>query len=112
MDLIITSNKLLGAYSLFLIIFGSLTNILSFIVCIRKRIRKNPTFIFIAHRVIFDVLALFFVNIDNFYQFYYGTIPENKLKIYCNASMFLQIFPPETSAWLLVRFVTMFGFCL
>ncbi len=59
--------RLLGAYSLFLVVFGLIANTICFSVCIRKRLLHKRTYLFIAFHCINDSLSLLTWNMDHFF---------------------------------------------
>jgi hypothetical protein len=86
------------------IIFGTLTNILTCAICLRKNLRCTPTFIFMAFMVISDTLALYGLNLDwYFYNAFFPQYLSDKYFFYCKIHYFIHLFPLKTSAWLLVN---------
>ena len=54
-----------AVYSLLIAIFGTIDNVITFCVCIRKRLRKTPTFLFTAAMVLMDILPLLTLNLTD-----------------------------------------------
>lgn len=104
--------KVFGAYSLFLTIFGTISNTLSIFICLRKKLRKNPMFIFFSFMLIFDTIALFEYNLSTgFYKpFNDGIILEHLSEAWCKLSAFLQVFALHASVWFLLVFLFIFFF--
>jgi hypothetical protein len=106
-----TLRQCFAVLALIFIIFGTLTNILTCGICLRKNLRCTPTFIFMAFMVIADTLALYGLNLD--WYFYNAFFPEyisDKYWFYCKIHYFIHLFPLKISAWLLVSLK--FVFCI
>jgi len=97
-------NKILGIISLFLFIFGFFGNILTCLICLRPRLRKTSTFIYLFLISANDIFNLSVWNLDAFVYAFYGIFHENENEIWCKISAFLQYFCSQYSAWLLVFF--------
>ncbi len=95
-------NVFLAYYSIFLAIFGTIGNILSFIICLRPHLRKIPTFIFFAYMMIMHTISLYFWNFNIFILTFYGfTIGDVNLAS-CRITSYLQGVSFQSSAFLLV----------
>jgi hypothetical protein len=88
--------KIFEILSFIITILGTLTNVLAFIICLRKNLRKTPTFIFMAFMAISDTIALYSLNIENL---------SNINWFYCKIQYFINNFPLKTSAWFLVSLI-------
>ena len=95
--------EIVAWYSLFLIIFGTLANAISIVVCLRHKLRKVPTFVFYTFMLAGDTLSIFFWNLDHYYLTYFGYEIEEINLFLCQFSTFIQIFGFQSSAWLLVK---------
>jgi hypothetical protein len=57
--------EILGIYSLFLVAYGTIGNLLTLlIVCRRKKLFQMPTFVFLAFKVVADLLPLYTYNLN------------------------------------------------
>ena len=97
-------HKAVGIYSLFLIVFGTLGNILSVVVCLRKELRKVPTFVFYAFTLVHDTISLYFWNLDHYFTAFYGYEIERISFTLCRLFTELQMFSLQSSAWIMVKF--------
>ena len=70
--------KTIVVISIIFCIFGILNNILSIVVCLRKKLRKIPTFIFKAFMSKMNIILLttmiFYTFISNFFEITLNTI--------------------------------------
>lgn len=96
--------RVLGIYSLFLIIFGTLSNSICFLICLTKQLRSIPTFTFLAFGVFIDTISLYFLNIDQFYKAYYGVSLKELSLFYCHSETFFHDTTVQIAAWLKVCF--------
>jgi hypothetical protein len=108
----------LSVYVIVLAVVGTIGNIFSFFVCLRKELRKVPTFVFLAFTMLADSLCLYFWNINTYmirfkgYSIAYIDIES------CRITTFLQGISLQSSAYLLVMttqypiFVFWFSFVL
>jgi hypothetical protein len=94
--------KALAVYSLFLVIFGTIGNLCTCFICMRKSLRKTTCFVFLSFISIIDIFTLYTWNLSNFIVPFYGYFHENSNIIWCKLSVFLQFFSLQSSAWLLV----------
>ena len=106
MNSIIIIQNILACYSLFLVGFGTVTNLLSFRVCLRKKLIKVPTFVFLSFMLISDTIALYFWNFDNFLLNFFGFIIEGFSSDSCKLVFTSQIIVIQFSAWCLVSVLT------
>jgi hypothetical protein len=96
-------SKLIGAFSLFLIIIGTIGNFCGFLVCLRKSLRKTPTFVFTAFALVGDIITLYFWNVDHYLYAFHGYQIEELSVELCRFATFFQTFSFQWSAWQLVR---------
>ena len=95
--------KLLGAYSLFLVFFGLITNTICFGVCLRKRLLFKRTYLFIAFHCFNASLSLLTWNLDHFISsFLYISYKNNKYT--CKIFEILQYSSLQSSSWFMVSF--------
>ena len=93
--------KVLGAYSLFLVVFGTITNTMCFIVCIRKRLLFKRTYLFVAFHTANDNLSLVTWNMDHFVSSFFNASYKNN-KYTCKCFEILQYTSLQASSWFLV----------
>ena len=96
--------KFVAAFALFIIIFGTISNTMTLIICLRKNMRKIPTFMFIAFASITDTIPLYVRNLDNFSFLVFGIHVRSTNLVLCKINLLLHFFPLHTSAWLLVSY--------
>ena len=94
--------KILGIYSLVLIVFGTIGNLLCFIICIRKSLRKTPTFIIMACVSLVDIMSLYFWNLTVFTKIYLGSMLHEINLDWCRANAVAQFICLEASGFLVV----------
>jgi hypothetical protein len=110
--------KILAVYSLFLIVFGTLTNPFCCYICLRKNLRVVPTFIFLVFMLISDTIALYFWNLNHFVSTFYGYVFEGYGIGVCKFFFTTQLISLQISSWILVRilirkfFFNLHYFCL
>ena len=92
--------QVFGAYSLLLIIVGTLGNMLIFATCMR--LQKNTTFIFLRFLSISDTVALYFWNLNHFLVPFFDIDLETVHYMSCKIVMYLQFASLQISAWILV----------
>ena len=92
--------EVVGVYSMWLIVFGTIGNLITFYVC--YQLRSTTTFVFFAFMAITDLVSLYYWNLKNFLTAFYA-IDISRLSIYsCRINSFIQFASLYTSAWLLV----------
>ena len=99
-DILKTTNSVLCGLQL---ILGSIGNLLVIVICARKRLRTNPTFIIIGFNSFASTLGLLGWPFQFFtkYIFEFNMIKSN---IYlCKIIFYLGLFPLQWSSWLLVK---------
>ena len=95
-------NKELGVFSVILAILGTAFNLLTFSVCMRKRLRETPTFIFLAFMVINDTYSLYFYNLNSFATSFFKTLLQEISLEFCKFVNLSQFISNQSSAFLLV----------
>jgi len=86
-----------------LIIFGTIGNILTAVICFRRRLRKINTFKFFAFNALLDTVGLYEWNLRQFVLYLFNQDWSFTSLIYCNLSSFFQYVSFEASAWFLVK---------
>jgi hypothetical protein len=94
--------KIIGVYSIFICIIGTLGNGIAASISVRKSLRQTPTFIFIGFALISDIMSLYFWNIDHYLLAFNSYQMEYLNQILCRFCTFCQTFSLQWSAWLLV----------
>ncbi|CAF0800899.1 unnamed protein product [Brachionus calyciflorus] len=102
MDLYEILSRILGAYSLMLIIFGLIANFIIFFICLRKPLRKISTFKFFSILALSDTLSLFECNLTHFTIAYFNIAYNSIYLPWCRLEQFLQQTFLQLSAWILV----------
>jgi hypothetical protein len=93
------SNQILIIYPWIMIIFGTISNILSIIVLTRKKLRKSSTFFYLACLSAIDLTVVYLFCI-NFITYYHLNIDlQSKHVILCKFFAFSIYFLPQYSAW-------------
>ena len=94
MDIYAFISRFLGIYTVILMVFGSAGNLLSMFICMRKKLRAIPTFVFVIYMLFCDTLSLYFWNLDQFFNEFYGYeyVMELASIHACRVVTFLQLF--------------------
>ena len=103
-DYILFGRKVFAVFAAIFIVFGTISNILSFFICIKKPLNEYPIFIFMAFMAIADTLALYGLNLDwYFYKVFFSINLSDINEFYCKIHYYIHLFALKTSAWLLVN---------
>lgn len=100
--------RFISIFNLTIIALGTLSNLFTLSICLRKRLRTAPTFVFIAFNAFIETIPLYVRNLDNALQVVFGWFLRDKWWFACRVTLFFHYFPLQTSAWLLV---SKFKFC-
>ncbi len=93
-------NQILLIYPWIMILIGTISNILSFLVFTRPKLRKSSTFFYLSCLCIVDLLTLYTFCI-NFIGLYLFTIDIQLLNpVLCRIYSFLVYFLPQLSGWI------------
>ena len=99
-DIII--RKVIGIFSICIILIGTVGNLLAAFICSRKPLRETPTFIFAAFALVSDTIALYFWNVDHYLlAFELYQIEDVNINL-CRFATLFQITSLQWSAWLMV----------
>ncbi len=90
------------SYSLLLVAFGTIGNLISVFICIGKRLRKTPTFVFLAIKALVDILPLYLWNLNPILYWVYGYNMGDISLWSCRIATFLYSFSMESSIFILV----------
>ena len=97
--------KTIGIYSILLLLIGTVGNFCAALVCLRKSLRKTPTFIFIGFALISDIISLYFWNINHFLEAFESYVIEDVSIHLCRFATFFQTTSLQWSAWLLIKII-------
>lgn len=104
-DIFAKINQLLAIYCLLLIIFGTIGNLFSFFICMRKNLRKIPTFVFLSYMLLTETITLYLWNLNHFTSTYFGYVIDGIDINLCKFFFFTQLTSLQVSAWLLVSLI-------
>ena len=97
--------KIIEIVLLILCLFGMIGNCLSISVCLRKRLKSIPTFVFMCFMTIMDTIPLIAIAL---YPFILEFLKLKSIKLsfeFCKLIMFLTFWSLQSSAYLLVKFL-------
>ena len=100
-----TNSYFIAYYPLFLVIIGTILNLLTFIVLCQATFnhkRKQSTIYYMRAIAIFDILMLYGWNFDHFISNVFGFLLQRYSIFSCKILSFLNYFSAQTSAWLRV----------
>lgn len=97
-----TYDKILGIYSLALIIIGTVGNLTGISICLQPSLRKLPTFVFMAFILFMDIMPLYIANLDVVLGVFKGIAFENINIYFCRANAILSYISQQGSALLTV----------
>ena len=89
----------LGIYKIFLIVAGTIGNLLIFIVCVK--LKDNTTFMLLRFLSISDMISLYFWNLSQFTSALFNFDMQNFNFYYCKFFEFAQFTSLQVSAWIL-----------
>ena len=93
--------QIIAAYSLWLICFGTIGNLLSVFICFR--LRKNSTFVFLGFKALSDIFTTYNWNLNIFaYVYFQSNLTEASL-FACRFFYWFEFTSLQSSVWLLVR---------
>ena len=96
----VNATEIVGFYPLWLILSGTIGNLISFCIC--YSLRKNTTFVFLMFITLADIATLYFWNIVSFLHAYDIMDLINYNLYSCRIGTFIQYSSLQSSAWLLV----------
>ncbi|RNA38430.1 rhodopsin-like protein [Brachionus plicatilis] len=97
---IVLIQEILAYYGIFLIIIGTLSNLVNFYICIC--LRSNQTFIFLSYLTILNILIIYHWNADYILRFLFGIDWLNFSILVCKLLNFIQYSSSQSAAWILV----------
>ncbi len=95
-------DKIVGGYALFVTVFGTVGNIMSFFVCCRKRLRRVPIFVFLVFKLVVDLVPLLGVNFGIFWSSLNGYNLGDVGLWSCRSIVFLNGVSTESSVYIMV----------
>ncbi|CAF0800937.1 unnamed protein product [Brachionus calyciflorus] len=95
-------SRILGAYSLMLIILGTIFNFIIFYICSKKPLRNISTFKFLSILALSDTICLYEWNLKHFTVAYFNIAYNFVYLSWCRLELFLQYTFLQYSAWILV----------
>ena len=98
--------KIVSAYNMFLIIAGTLFNLFTIFIFMKKEFRITSAFRLYIFNIIFDTFGLYHWNIRQFILYFWKIDYQNVYLFYCSFTSYAQISSFEISAWFLVRYYT------
>lgn len=100
-----TNSRFIAYYPLFLLITGTILNLLTLIILCQSTFhnkRKQSTIYYMRTIAVFDILMLYGWNLDHFLSNVFGLLLQRYSIISCKILSFLNYFSAQTSAWLRV----------
>ncbi len=97
-----TWNVVISYYSIVLATLGTIGNFIACAICLRKSLRKVPTFIFFAIMSLTNAFALYYWNLNDYFLTFFGHTMGDFNELSCKISTFLQMFFSQSSSFLLV----------
>lgn len=96
----------LSYYALFLVIIGTIFNITSFLIMIRKNIRKYACMRYLAVLSIVDMMVLYQWNFNTFFKYNLSSPPEFKdleeiSLFWCRTISYMAFSSLQLSSWIL-----------
>ena len=101
-EVITVLKKIFSLYCLLLAIYGTIGNIISILICMRKRLRNITPFKLFAFIAASDAVGLYQWNLHQFFVNYAQDFDFVYLW-YCRYNNYMQNIICEFSAWLLVK---------
>ena len=89
-------------YCVILVAYGTIGNLISTGICLRKSLREVPTFIFFAVISILDACSLYFINLNPYMVMFKGKSITDYSLVGCRLTSFLQMFFSQSSSYILV----------
>ena len=94
--------KIITIFSLLLIVFGTIGNLIAFKLCLSISSTNAATFVFLRFLSLSDAVSLYFWNFAHFYQAYFEKSIYEISPFFCAFPNFCQCVTLQLSAWLLV----------
>lgn len=94
--------NVIAIYCLILVILGTLGNLFTIYICMRKKLRQITTFIFLGFMTFSDTFALYIWCLDHFLEVFFNFSVEKHSIWSCRVAIFIQYVSLEWSSWLLV----------
>ena len=102
-ELVNILKKVIGTYNFLLMLFGTIGNSLTALICSRRRLRKVNTFKLFSIIAVLDIIGLYEWNLRQFVYFFFGIDLVFTSLVFCDLSTLIQHVCFESSAWILVN---------
>ncbi|CAF0719943.1 unnamed protein product [Brachionus calyciflorus] len=86
-------------YPCVMIVFGTISNSITFIVLTRPRLRRSSTFFYLSCLSIIDLVLLYTFCINLIFYYHFNIDLQDTNLIFCKIYSFLIYFLPQLSAW-------------
>jgi hypothetical protein len=93
------TNHMLIVFPWIMILLGTVSNVISFIVFTRPKLRKSSTFFYLSCLCIIDILSIYTVCGNMLFYYHFGIDLQKKSLVVCKLYSFLIYFLPQFSAW-------------
>jgi hypothetical protein len=93
------TDRILVVYPWIILIVGSFTNVLSFCVLTRPKLRVSSTFFYLSALSIIDLLIIYTFSINFIATYQIGIDLQHESEFICRLYSFLIYFLPQFSAW-------------
>ena len=97
-------NKIIAISSVILCLIGIIGNNLTAGLCMRKKLRKSPTFIFLSFIAIINIIPLITIVLCPYFLYFYKKVLSEINIDLCKTVMFLTFWSCHSSTYLLVYF--------
>ena len=98
------TSKIISIISIILCIFGKVGNIVSITICMRKSLRKTPTFIYMVFTSLVDIIPLAVIVLYSLNFLFLDLQLRFANFEFCKILIFLTLWSCQSSAYLLVSF--------
>ena len=95
-------NQVFNGYGIVVVVFGTIGNIIGAIICLQERLRKIPTFVFLAFLQLNDITTIYAWNINAFGSTFFSYRPFDSTETVMKITSWIQFSSYEASSWLLV----------
>ena len=92
--------RIVSAYCLFLLVLGTLLNLMSFKICFN--LKRMNQFVYLSFMMIVDTISLYFWCLDTFLSSFFQFKLQNSNILFCKFGSFIQYTCLQWSSWLLV----------
>ena len=96
------TDRVLSMMNFSFIIFGTLGNLITFFLLLRKNVRKHSSMRYLAALCLVDTCCLYTWNFSNIYKIFRHKKIEHENAIICRLFAFYSYFILQASSWLIV----------